>query len=203
MVKYSETAPKEGATRVIPRELLDRGRDMVGFGRDIWLAGLGALAVVGEETTGLFDRLVESGEEFEKRGRKELSERQKEITKALDERVYDPVVTALQRVGVPTRGEMKDLAARVDRLTRKVDTLVRHVTGQEPDEEGRRQPRVYKVVACPEGWMLDRQGDTEPVGTWATKEEALEHARALAHDDPPSRLDVYKKDGTLQETLAF
>lgn len=200
MVKHSTTAPR---TRDIPRDLLDRGRDMAGLGRDIWLAGLGALAVVGEETGDLFDRLVESGEEFEKRGRTEFTTRQKQISEALDERVYEPMLGGLRRLGVPTRGEMHDLSAKVDRLARKVDALVTHVTGTPPEDDVRKAVRVYKVVAAPEGWAVDRDGEKDPLGTWPTKDEALEHARAMAQDDHPSRLDVYKKDGTLQETLAF
>lgn len=202
MTRHTTTAPGP-RTGEISRELLERGREMAGFGRDIWLAGLGALAVVGEETTGLFDRLVESGEDFEKRGRKELTTRQKELSEALDERVYEPVMSALRRVGVPTRGEMHDLAGKVDRLAHKVDALVTHVTGQPPEDDARKNVRVYKVVAGPEGWEVDRDGDPGPVGTWATKEEAVDEARALAQKDTPSRLDVYKKDGTLQDTLTF
>jgi polyhydroxyalkanoate synthesis regulator phasin len=201
MVKHGTTAPR---TRDIPRELLDRGREMAGFGRDIWLAGLGALAVAGEETGELFDRLVESGEEFETRGRSELTARQKQVAEALDDRVYAPVLTGLRRLGVPTRGEMHDLAAKVDRLARKVDALVTHVTGEAPaDEDVRRTVHVYKLVARPEGWAVEGDGGKEPLGTWPTKDEALDHARALAQEAHPSRLDVYKKDGTLQETLAF
>lgn len=200
MVKHGTTAPH---TRDIPRELLDRGRDMAGFGREIWLAGLGALAVVGEETNDLFDRLVESGEELEKRGRRELTQRQKQVADALDEQVYEPVVSGLRRLGVPTRREMHDLTFKVDRLARKVDSLVTHVTGEAPADDTRKTVRIYKVVARPEGWVVDRDGQEEPLGTWATKDEALERARAMAQEDHPSRLDVYKKDGTLQETLAF
>jgi polyhydroxyalkanoate synthesis regulator phasin len=202
MTRHTTAAPRP-RTGEIPRELLERGREMAGFGRDIWLAGLGALAVVGEETTGLFDRLVESGEDFEKRGRRELTTRQRELSEALDERVYEPVMSGLRRLGVPTRGEMHDLAGKVDRLARKVDALVTHVTGQPPEDDARRNVRVYKVVAGPEGWEVDRDGEPEPVGTWSTKEEALDEARALAQKDTPSRLDVYRKDGTLQDTLTF
>lgn len=189
-------------THEVSEELLGRGREMAGMGRDIWLAGLGALAVVGEETSDLFDRLVESGEEVEKKGRRQLTARQKELADTLDERVYEPVLTGLRRLGVPTRGEMHDLAAKVDRLTHKVDALVTHVTGEAPEEDARRMMHVFKIVSGPEGWQVGRE-DGEPVGTWPTKDEALEKGRALAQNHPPSRLDVYRKDGTLQDTLTF
>ena len=201
MIRQSK-APRP-RTREIPQEMLDRGREMAGFGRDIWLAGLGALAIVGEETNELFDKLVESGTEFEKRGRKQFDQRQREITDALDERVYEPVLTGLRRLGVPTRGEMHDLAHKVDRLAHKVDALVTHVTGEPPQDDTRKKVHVYRVVSTPEGWVVEHDAAEEPAGTWPTKEEALDQARALAEQDAPSRLDVYKKDGTLQDTVAF
>jgi polyhydroxyalkanoate synthesis regulator phasin len=191
--------------REIPQELLDRGRDMVGVGRDIWLAGLGALAVVGEEGSQLFDRLVESGEELETRGKEEIGTRRADVAKALEEQVYDPVLSAFRRFGVPTRSEMERLTAKVDTLTRKVDALVTRVTGEPADEasDTRRGLKVYKVVARGDGWAVDREGREPAVSVHATKDEALEKARTLAHGDAPSRLDVYKKDGTIQESFTY
>jgi hypothetical protein len=36
-----------------------------------------------------------------------------------------------------------------------------------------------------------------------TKGEALERARELAHQSPPSRLEIYKKDGAIQESFSY
>lgn len=204
MVKHNDTT-HASRVRDVPQELLDRGREMVGLGRDVWLAGLGALAVVGEEGTHLFDRLVESGEDLEKRGKKQFGDRQTELRRALDENVTDPVMTTLRRLGVPSRAEMHTLTLKVDRLTRKVEKLVAHVSGEPmADEDGERMTlKVYKVVAAPEGWTVSHDGDADPVAVLPTKEEALEEARAMAREDAPSRLDVYRKDGTLQDTFTF
>lgn len=200
---------KRGERRVrdVPQELIERGRDMVGVGRDIWLAGLGVVAVVGEEGSQLFDRLVESGEELETRGRKQVDTRRTEVAKALEERVYEPALDALRAVGVPIRSEMESLTRKVDALTRKVDALVTRVTGEPAPEEEETTPRralkVYKVVAREDGWAVDHEGRERAVSVHGTKDEALEQARSLAQEDQPSRLDVYKRDGTLQESFTY
>ncbi|NIP80099.1 MAG: DUF2188 domain-containing protein, partial [Gemmatimonadetes bacterium] len=35
------------------------------------------------------------------------------------------------------------------------------------------------------------------------KEKALERARELAHGQAPSRLHVYRKDGSIQDTFTY
>ena len=202
----SKGTKTRAASRVgdVPEELLESGRRMAGLGRDVWLAGLGALAVVGEESAHLFDRLVESGEELEKRGKKEIGARQRELAKALDEEVLDPVSAALKRFGVASRAEMDDVSTRVDRLTRRVERVLAHVAG-EPTSDGaaeRATLKVYKVVAESGGWVVSREGGGEPT-VHATKDEALEAARARAKEHAPSRVEVFKKDGTLQDTHTF
>jgi hypothetical protein len=41
------------------------------------------------------------------------------------------------------------------------------------------------------------------VSVHATKEEALDRARALAGEHRPSELVVHRKDGTVQDTVAY
>ena len=101
----------------------------------VWLAGLGALAVAEEEGSKLFKTLVEKGEGFEERGKsrfKKVSETVEEqvetardsaesawgkLGKSFDQKVAD----ALQRLGVPSRMEIQKLTKRVEQLTKKVD----------------------------------------------------------------------------------
>ena len=195
----------------VPRELLERGRQMAGAGRDVWLAGLGALAMVGEEGGHLFERLVESGEELETRGKKELTARQKELdarrkelAQALDERLVDPVAAGLKRVGAASRAEMDELAARVERLTRNVDRLVELMTGERaPGGNGRKaRVKVFKVVAESGGWVVSGAGG-ESLGAHPTKSLAMEAARTRAREALPSRLEVYRMDGTLQDSYEY
>ena len=103
----------------------------------VWLAGLGALATVGEEGGKLFESLVKKGETYEARGRKQMGkhvERAKEgfeearekagdTWKKLEHSLDEQITAALHRVGVPTRDEIKTLSKRVADLTAKVEQL--------------------------------------------------------------------------------
>ena len=101
----------------------------------IFLAGLGALALAEEEGSKLFKTLVKKGEGFEKRGKKQFDKVSKtvegQVDSALDQaegawgkigRSFDErVAGALQRLGVPSRMEIQKLTKRVEQLTKKVD----------------------------------------------------------------------------------
>lgn len=121
-------------------------------GRDVWLAGLGALATVEEEGTKLFNRLVDRGQEFEEERRAKLEEATEKARKQRDEAIAqleeageetqsvlsDSVSSALERFGVPTRKEVDDLAAKVDHLSQQVEKLAENLSEEtsassEPD----------------------------------------------------------------------
>ena len=59
----------------LPDELAERGRE-------IWLAGLGALSMVEEEGVKLFNTLVSKGEAWEKEGRKQLGAAKDKLKKS-------------------------------------------------------------------------------------------------------------------------
>jgi poly(hydroxyalkanoate) granule-associated protein len=170
----SKTHTRSGPrVRDVPQELLDRGRAMAGVGRDIWLAGLGVIAVAGQEGSHLFDRLVKSGEELEARGKEEIAEGREELSAALD------------------------------RLTRQVDALAEQAAhGTSGNGAAHEAVKVYRVFPVEEGWTVGR-GKGKAVGVHATKTLALDQARGLARADQPSRLEVFRKDGTLQDTFQF
>jgi len=191
----------------IPQDLLNRGKQMAGVGRDVWLAGLGAVATAEEEGATLFTTLVKRGEQLEGAGRKRLvaartglGERQKTLTQTVEETVYEPLLKAMSRFGVPTRGEIKDLTAKVDALTHQVDLLVTKMAQKGAD--GGPQA-VYYVVSRDDGWVVGKEGMDQPIKIYPTKEDALEEARVLANKHAPSRLHVYKKDGTIQDTFTY
>jgi poly(hydroxyalkanoate) granule-associated protein len=102
--------------------------------QQIWLAGLGAFAMAGEEGGRLFKNLVKKGEVMEKHNKQRLEQ---VLTKAekVQERVQgdarhaltritrpfeDGVDNAMHRLGVPTRKEIQMLTKRVEELTRVV-----------------------------------------------------------------------------------
>lgn len=117
-------------------------------GRDVWLAGLGALATVEEEGTKLFNRLVDRGQDFEEERRHELEEATEKVREQSDEALAqfeeageetqsmlsDSVRAALERFGVPTREEVDDLADKVDHLSQQVEELADHLSEEDASE---------------------------------------------------------------------
>ena len=104
-------------------------------GRNLWLAGLGAvgsLAALDREGRELFDRLVERGRPVEERQKKtmdEWSDRAAEKLRTVGERAKDQVrqdlKRALNRAGVPTAEEWNALTARLEALSASLDEIAR------------------------------------------------------------------------------
>ncbi len=97
---------------------------------EIWLAGLGAFALAGDEGSRLFKQLVKKGEGVEQvnKGRiNRLSSRAADFrgeARSAVSRVTTPIeagmTNAMNRLGVPTRKEIATLTKRVEELTRVV-----------------------------------------------------------------------------------
>ena len=99
----------------------------------VWLAGLGALAVTEEEGSKLFNSLVDKGEKFESRRKDDLEtvkakaddafeaigERWSKVEGMVDERISK----ALDKLGLPTRKEIRALSERVEELNGKLANL--------------------------------------------------------------------------------
>lgn len=126
----TDHSKKSSDTETLQDELTKRGRD-------VWLAGLGALATVEEEGSKLFNRLVDRGKTFEEERREELEAASEKAREQRDEALaqieeageetqsllMDTVNTALERFGVPTRNEVDRLSDKVERLSEQVDAL--------------------------------------------------------------------------------
>jgi len=98
--------------------------------RRLWLAGLGTLSVVEEESTGIFDQLIEKGRLVEQKSRKQVSKSKAEIesgteelSEELAEKLDRQVSGVLQKLGVPSRAQVQDLTQRVEQLSEQVDRL--------------------------------------------------------------------------------
>jgi poly(hydroxyalkanoate) granule-associated protein len=116
-----------------------------GKAREVWLAGLGALASVEEEGNKVFNKLVEKGTDFEKRGKEQIEEVYTGITdkyKEVETKVKSKFSKAeteidenlqelVHKMGVPTKEEISELTAQVEKLVKKVDTLSRKVDEKE------------------------------------------------------------------------
>lgn len=102
--------------------------------QQIWLAGLGAFALAGEEGGKLFGSLVKKGQGVEKLNKSRLEkvfsrvervgERMRDNAGRAISRIGNPFDTgmtaALHQIGVPTRKEIVTLTKRVEELTRVV-----------------------------------------------------------------------------------
>ena len=134
----------------VQKDLADTAGTVKESVQSVFLAGLGALALAEEEGSKLFSKLVRKGEKVALPGfgaarvqqiRKQLDDATDSATDAvkgrvsdakyvatetadkLEDRVNDAVATVMKRIGVPTREEVSELTASVERLTKHIDTL--------------------------------------------------------------------------------
>lgn len=114
------------------------------YSRQIWLAGLGAYSKVSHDGSKLFDGLVADGEKAEKKAKKEVDKqvdavkssaqnakskvdevkekalgKWSELEEAFDKRLN----SAISRLGVPSRLEVKALESKIDELTSQIEKL--------------------------------------------------------------------------------
>ena len=114
------------------------------YSRKIWLAGLGVYSKIDTDGSKLFDTLVKDGEKAEKLAKEaghKVAEGVKSSTSSARSRVEDVKDLALEkwgeleeafdkrlnsaitRLGVPSREEVKALHAKVETLTRHIEKL--------------------------------------------------------------------------------
>jgi poly(hydroxyalkanoate) granule-associated protein len=154
-------------------------------GRNLWLAGVGAVAEVSEGGVEMFDRLVERGKPLEARQKQvqkkvmdAVAERATKLSREAGKLVQDTVEFesrgVLKRLNVLTREDVKVLNARISTLTSKVDEVVARrfapVKGQ---------PKSAKTVE-----IVDPSGETAavviPVTSAATRSKAAQPAQKKA-----------------------
>lgn len=200
--------PKTVADRVVklPREIAGT---VTTRGREVWLAGLGALATAEEQGTALYDtlvkqgaQLVERGETVEQKGKTRLDELKTDVqarggavVEKVETTVTDPMLDALKKLGVPTRGEVQKLSGQVESLTERVNLLIAKL------ERG--HGTTFSVTFRNNKWAVEKSGVSKPVSTHATEAEALEAARLLAADNRPSELVLHREDGSVQNTTVY
>jgi len=111
----------------------------------IWLAGLGAFAKAQSEGTKLFDSLVKEGEALQSRAGKAVNTQIAQISKSaggtLDklEQVFEARVSkSLNKLGVPTYGDIQALSKQVNQLNASVQELLKS------EKQAKRAPRSAK-----------------------------------------------------------
>ena len=116
------------------QQLADRIKDSA---RQIWLAGLGAYTKAEEDTGKFFERLVQEGEDLENRTRGAVNRQVKAVEDRVGEvreratgtwdrleSVFDERVSrALDRLGIPTPGRVRELEQQVATLQEEVERL--------------------------------------------------------------------------------
>ncbi|HTN29582.1 MAG TPA: phasin family protein [Pseudomonas sp.] len=134
--------------------------DVEKYSRQIWLAGLGAYAKVGEDGSKLFDALVREGERTEQMVRDEIESvkngarsrvaeaRDKALGKwnALEEAFDKRLNGAITRLGVPSRNDILALDDKIESLNRQLDRLstLRLVSDEPADEAPAQAARASK-----------------------------------------------------------
>lgn len=104
----------------------------------IWLAGLGAYAMIEEQGSEAFERLVEKGTELEKENSKgqpvasdsRLDELKSKANQTMDriERAFDlRVSSALGRLGISRKSDLELLHEKIDRLASAVEQMTREL----------------------------------------------------------------------------
>jgi poly(hydroxyalkanoate) granule-associated protein len=99
-------------------------------GRTIWLAGLGALGEAGASGRALFDELVARGRRVESGQFRSLdrtvsraAEGAERVGEEVRRRWEGGVESLLHHANLPTRDDLADLAARLDRLSERIEHL--------------------------------------------------------------------------------
>ena len=106
---------------------------VVGSAHSVWLAGLGAVALAGEQGRGVFDDLVGRGRKVEARGKQKVDRAKGEVERAgervkgrveeLGEVLDRRVAEVMHRMNVPTREEIAGLTRRIEELTARVGEM--------------------------------------------------------------------------------
>jgi poly(hydroxyalkanoate) granule-associated protein len=107
--------------------------DMMEAAQQIWLAGLGAVAMATSQGSQLFSAMVEEGRKVEKTGAaaaglmkdsaKDAAGSAEQAWQRFQGMMDSQVTGVLQRLGVPTRDEIARLTRKVEDLTASIEAL--------------------------------------------------------------------------------
>ena len=109
-----------------------RAEAIQGSVEQVWLAGLGALALTEEEGSKFFHSLVKKGEVVERRNKARLDE-VVDVAKrmpataihTIERRTDDAFQSVIKRLGIPSQRDIDLLTRRIERLTSKPPAKVR------------------------------------------------------------------------------
>lgn len=108
----------------------ERRSDVTAAGRAIWLAGLGAIGSLEDRGRAIFDDLVAKGRRVESGQFKALdravcqaADGAEKLGEEVREKLHEGVDSALHRAQLPTRDDLAELSARLDRLSERIEQM--------------------------------------------------------------------------------
>jgi poly(hydroxyalkanoate) granule-associated protein len=115
---------------IIEEEVNEEPNALLETARRVLMAGVGVVVLAQEEIEEFVNKLIERGEIAEKDGRKLINEvienrkNQAQETKQATQEEFDKrLESILDRLNVPTRGDIDKLNTKVTELTAKVEEL--------------------------------------------------------------------------------
>jgi poly(hydroxyalkanoate) granule-associated protein len=160
------------------------------YSRKIWLAGLGIYSKIDQDGPKLFDSLVKDGEKAEKQAKKtaeEVAETAKSSTTSrvsgvkdralgkwseLEEAFDKRLNSAISRLGVPSRNEIKALHQQVDSLTKQIEKLTGASVTPVSSRKAAAKPAASKAAAKP----LAKAAEAKPAAKTAAAKPAAKAA---------------------------
>ncbi|MFJ4395372.1 phasin family protein [Pseudomonas sp. NPDC089396] len=166
------------------------------YSRKIWLAGLGIYSKVDQDGPKLFDSLVKDGEKAEKQAKKtaeDVAENAKSSTTSrvsgvkdralgkwseLEEAFDKRLNSAISRLGVPSRNEIKALHQQVDSLTKQIEKLTGASVTPISSRAAAAKPAASKAAAKPLAKAAAKPAAKTAAAKPATKPAAAKPATA-------------------------
>jgi poly(hydroxyalkanoate) granule-associated protein len=119
---------------IIEEEVNEEPNALLETARRVLMAGVGVVVLAQEEIEEFVNKLIERGEIAEKDGRKLINEvienrkNQAQETKQATQEEFDKrLESILDRLNVPTRGDIDKLNTKVTELTAKVEELKKNM----------------------------------------------------------------------------
>jgi poly(hydroxyalkanoate) granule-associated protein len=132
------------------------GQVVMSSAHQIWLAGLGAFARAQSEGGKMFDSLVKEGEAVQTRTGKAASAQVARLSKnaagtwdKLEQVFEDRVSKSLNRLGVPSYGDIQALSKHVNELNANVRMLVKQSKGGAGKRVGKAASKSGKAATPP------------------------------------------------------
>ena len=109
----------------------DLGKVIKDSAQEIWLAGLGAYSRAQEEGAKVFETLVKAGQDLQQKTQgaagstvEAMASRAAGTWGKLEQVFEDRVARSLGRLGVPSKGELRELSDKISELNASVQTLL-------------------------------------------------------------------------------